>query len=172
MRVRGRRATWSVLAAMLVLAAGAGIASVVMSPAARPAASVAPTSSAPPTTGPATPTTTTSTTSIPTTALPPVEGVAQVAFVSPEDGYGIIVNQDSGRCSSSVASTSDGGSTFASPVVVAMWPCTNGYQGTSLTFDDAGDGFVYGPGLFESRDGGKTWTNESPTDTVLDVVPV
>lgn len=173
MRVPGRKATWSVLAAMLVFATGAGIASVVMSPPDRPpATSAAQTPSAPPTTTPATPTTTAPTTSITISAPPPTEGMAQVAFLSPEDGYGLIVNQDSGRCSSSVASTADGGSTFSTPVVAAMWPCTNGYQETSLSVDDAGDGFVYGPGLYESHDGGKTWTNESPTDTVLDVVPL
>jgi hypothetical protein len=98
--------------------------------------------------------------------------MAQVVFLNPEDGYGLVVEQDSGRCTSLVASTTDAGSTFSPPVVAAAWPCTNGYQETSLTFDGAGDGFVYGPGLFESHDGGKSWVDENPSETVLDVVPL
>jgi photosystem II stability/assembly factor-like uncharacterized protein len=171
MRVPARRATWSALAVMLGLVTGSGIASVAMSPAdRRPATSASRSPSAPPTT-PATPTPTTPTTTI-SSPSPPVEGMAQVAFLSPEDGYGLVVDQNNGRCASAVASTADGGTSFTSPAVVATWACADGYQETSLTFDGVGDGFVYGPGLYESHDGGKTWANQSPTETVLDVVPL
>jgi len=98
--------------------------------------------------------------------------MAQVAFLNPEDGYGLVVEQDSGSCATSVASTTDGGSTFSPPVPVTSWSCANGYSETSLTFDEAGDGFVYGPSLYVSHDGGQTWSSQTSSGTVLAVVPV
>jgi len=38
-------------------------------------------------------------------------------------------------------------------------------------FDSAGDGFVYGPGLYVTHDSGSTWADASPSGIVVDVVP-
>src|ERR1700686_1721100 len=148
MRRPGRTSSWVVVMTRLLLATGAGIASVSTSSSGQSVRRVAPTTSVPPTPSTTVPPT-------PSTTVPaPSEGMAQVAFLNPRDGYGLVVQQDSSSCASAVASTTDGGSTFSKPIPAATWTCVNGYQETSLAFDGAGDGFVYGPGLHVSHDGG------------------
>jgi len=171
MRVPGRKATWSVLAAMLVLATGAGIASVVTSPAGRSTAETAPTTPVPPTasntTMPSITTSPLSTTNAPT----PVLGVAAVAFLNGSDGYGLFSEDTGGAsCSLSVASTHDGGVTFSARVLLP--PTAQCFPTPSLSFDNVGDGFVSGPGLVVTHDGGLTWSAISTPGTVLSVIPL
>lgn len=166
MRIPGSAGSWIVVVTLVVLAMGVGIASVATSPSGHSARKAVPTTSLPPTTRTTVPPTTS--TSVPA----PSEGMAQVTFLNPQDGYGLVVQQGSGTCDSAVASTTDGGNTFSKPVPVTAWTCVNGYQETSLAFDGAGDGFVYGPGLHVSHDAGMTWTDQSSTGATFDVVPM
>ena len=172
MRVPGRKVTWSVLGAVLVLAIGAGIASVLTSSPGRPIGETAPTTAGlPPTSSTTTlPSTTTSPFSTTTTAAS-VQGVVAVTFLNGSDGYGLFSKDNAGvNCSLSVASTHDGGATFSAQVPL---PSTaQCFTTQSITFDNAGDGFVYGPGLYVTHDGGMTWNAITTSGTVLSVVPL
>jgi photosystem II stability/assembly factor-like uncharacterized protein len=165
MRVPGRTAAWIAVTTLLVLAAGAGIASVVTSPAGHSTAETAPTTSVPPT-----PSSTTTSPIPTTTAPPPVQGVVAVAFINGSDGYGLFSEDTGGAsCSLSVASTHDGGATFSAQMPL---PSTAPCSPTLMSFDKVGDGFVFGPGLYATHDGGTTWTDDSPSTTVLAVAPL
>lgn len=79
-----------------------------------------------------------------------------IAFVTPTLGYGLIANT-AGPCTIAVARTSDGGASFAAPVRALSWPCADSAPAQSLTFDGRGDGFLYGPDLSVTHDGGRSW---------------
>jgi photosystem II stability/assembly factor-like uncharacterized protein len=76
-----------------------------------------------------------------------------VAMSSPSSGYGLFVEQGSKSCTLSVARTSDGGTRFAGATVLGPGACTV----PRGAFDDSGDGFVYGPRLYVTHDGGRHW---------------
>ena len=98
--------------------------------------------------------------------------VARVAFRDDSHGYGLFWTADpvSLSCRMSVAPTDDGGTTFgpATPVGPTTQRCADG----GLSFDDAGDGFVFGPGLWVTHDGGRSWSDAHLAGTVLSVVAV
>ena len=118
MRVPGRAISWIAVITLLLVAAGAGIASAVTS--SRPSSSPrsTPSTSIPPLVlgnGAATASNPT------TTLLPPVEGIDAVDFLNVADGYALFSEDRGGAsCSLSVASTHDGGSTFSA--LVALHP--------------------------------------------------
>jgi len=165
MRVPGRARSWIAVTTLLVLAAGAGIASVVTSPAGRSTAETAPATSVPPTSS------STTISPLPSTTAPaPIQGVVAVAFLNGSDGYGLFSDDTGGvSCSLSVASTHDGAVTFSAQVPL---PKAAQCFPSLMSFDNVGDGFVFGPGLYATHDGGTTWTDDSPSATVLDVVPL
>jgi hypothetical protein len=91
-----------------------------------------------------------------------------IAFFNPTSGYGVFETGSSPVCSVGVAATSDGGSTFSSPVAVTSW-CT---AGPKVAFDDHGDGFLYSATtnvLYLSHDGGRTWSADTEAGKVLSV---
>lgn len=93
----------------------------------------------------------------------------RIAFFDATDGYGVFEQTQGGFCELAVARTTDGGSTFATPVPVA--PCDRYYDGTTagLAFDDHGDGFLYGTSLFVTHDGGQTWQSDPQPGPVVSV---
>jgi photosystem II stability/assembly factor-like uncharacterized protein len=93
-----------------------------------------------------------------------------VAFVNPGHGYGMWVRQGSVRCRGLVGSTHDGGATFGPLVEVTSWPCAENPPAQALAFDDRGDGFLYGPDLFVTHDGGATWARSRQPGAILSVV--
>jgi photosystem II stability/assembly factor-like uncharacterized protein len=100
-----------------------------------------------------------------TTSLVSVQPVlAQVVLFDPGHGVGLFQRTGPGGCRDLVGSTGDGGATFTSLVPAAA--CA---QGGRLAFDPAGDGFLYGPGLVETHDGGRTWDPVAHPGTVLSV---
>jgi BNR/Asp-box repeat len=101
---------------------------------------------------------------------PSPPALEQIAFFDPSTGYGLFDQSANGVCETLVGSTTNGGATFASLVPVTSGPCpTGGSDVSALAFDDHGDGFAYGPDLFETHDGGISWTEQSELGTVLDV---
>ncbi|HTU39390.1 MAG TPA: hypothetical protein VMF35_15435 [Acidimicrobiales bacterium] len=114
---------------------------------------------------PAAPATTTTTPA----ATQPTATLERLAFFNPDSGYGLFVNQGSPTCGASVASTSDGGASFAEPVPVTTWSCSASPLVGALAFDDHGDGFAYGPDLYETHDGGATWSRLPQFGAVLSV---
>lgn len=116
-------------------------------------------------------TTQTSTGAATTTTSPATttQNLTSIAFFDPTTGYGVFQEQGSGGCGDAVGQTSDGGSTFTDLVPVTTWSCGSGAPVHALAFDDHGDGFLYGPGLFVTHDGGHSWTPGTQADAVLAV---
>ena len=119
-------------------------------------------------------TTQTSTTTAPSGALPtggPVPAgfhPVSVTFVSPTVGY---VLGTAGKCCTAVMlRTTDGGTHWQSvpppPVTVRPGPGQSG-GASSVRFASPLDGWVFGPKLYATHDGGKTWQDLSVHGSVL-----
>jgi photosystem II stability/assembly factor-like uncharacterized protein len=92
-----------------------------------------------------------------------------IAFFDPSTGYGVFTTQGGGRCQDFVGQTADGGAKFGNLVSATSWSCANAAPTQSLAFDDHGDGFLYGPDLVVTHDGGKSWTPSGQPGAVLSV---
>ncbi len=123
------------------------------------------TTSAPPPTTTSAPAPTTSTSS-PASAS---ETLTAIAFFNPKLGYGVFTRQGAVDCQDLVGPTNDGGAIFGPLVPVTSWTCANGASVESLAFDDHGDGFLYGPDLMVTHDGGTTWARIAQPGAVLSV---
>ncbi len=170
MRRPGKASSWVVVVTLVLLATGAGIASVATSPPGQSTRKTVPTTSLPPPpvgrttvprTVPPTPTTT-----VPFTG----EVLIRLDFLDSQRGFGLFDEYVKGACSLAVAPTHDGGVTFSARAALPSPASCSGPW--SLAFDDHGDGFVYGPGLVTSHDGGQTWTNPGSSILVLSIIPV
>ena len=93
------------------------------------------------------------------TTSPRSTRLAAIAFTSPAAGYGSFTGQVGGRCQVLAGRTTDGGARFAHLARVTAWPCSSYPPAAALTADSHGDAFLYGPGLFVTHDGGRTWAN-------------
>ncbi len=107
-------------------------------------------------------------------AGPATETLESVWMATPHVGHGIIVTQPANaaptsRCLTSVATTTDGGRSFANPISVMTWLCGQAAGTPQLTFDGRGDGFVFGPQLFATHDAGLTWRRVAVAGTVIAV---
>lgn len=100
------------------------------------------------------------------------DSIESVAFFNASDGYGLFNRSNGSSCSLAVAPTRDEGDTFAPLSTVTEYTCADGYPARRVAFDNVGDGFVYGPQLFISHDGGATWSAADGFSDVLDVVPL
>jgi photosystem II stability/assembly factor-like uncharacterized protein len=105
-------------------------------------------------------------------ASPAAPELEAVAFSSPTAGHGLFEQQGATTCSDSVGTTSDGGARFTALARVTSWRCQGSAPAGWLTFDDAGDGFLYGPKLFESHDRGATWAPSAQPGAILAVAAV
>lgn len=101
---------------------------------------------------------------------PPSSGVPSLeamAFVDSTTGYGAF-SGGVDDCTVQVAKTTDGGAHYTSPVQVGS--CTLIGPASTLAFDAGGDGFVYSensPLLYETHDGGATWSSVLQPGDVL-----
>ncbi len=84
-------------------------------------------------------------------------------------GYGLFTRKHGTSCQDLVGPTKNGGVDFGPLVAVTSWTCAKGGAASDLAFDDHGDGFLYGPGLFVTHNGGKRWVRSSQRGTVLSV---
>ena len=79
------------------------------------------------------------------------------------------------QCPAVVFGSQDGGrawSRLATPGVMVGWPGTIGVdrvEVSGLTFADPLNGWMWGPGLWSTHDGGRTWTDLRPAGSVLSV---
>jgi hypothetical protein len=105
-------------------------------------------------------------------ASAPAPELEAVAFSSPTAGHGLFEQESPTTCTDSVGATSDGGARFTALARVTSWRCANSAPAGWLTFDDAGDGFLYGPKLFTSHDGGVNWAPSAQPGAVVAVVAV
>ena len=97
------------------------------------------------------------------------ETLTAIAFFNPKVGYGVFTRQGPVNCQDLVGPTTDGGAMFGPLVPVTSWTCANGASEESLAFDDHGDGFLYGPDLMITHDGGTTWVRSLQPGAVLSV---
>lgn len=88
-----------------------------------------------------------------------------VAFATAESGWAV-----GGRSPNDtvlvVSHTSDGGVTWSAPVTVTTVAAASESQGVAVRFADSEHGWVSGPGLFATADGGQTWQQVPITGTV------
>ncbi|MHB8319388.1 MAG: hypothetical protein ACYDEP_09215 [Acidimicrobiales bacterium] len=98
----------------------------------------------------------------------------RIAFFNPRQGYGLFDKRpsNSSSCQSFIAKTTDGGAHFTHLGTVDTWPCASSRSATSLAFDNHGDGFVYGPKLFVTHNGGVTWHPDAQPGTVTAVAAI
>jgi hypothetical protein len=90
-------------------------------------------------------------------SAPSIRSLNEIQMLGREHGFGLFEVPGAGsQCSAWVGETMNGGSTFADFVHVQTWNCSTS-AADRLAADDAGDLFVYGNGLFESHDAGKSW---------------
>ena len=117
--------------------------------------------------------TTTTTAATTTTYAQPAPGtvtqLTAIAFFNPNHGYGYFIQSAPSSCQAKVGPTSDGGAIFPRLTTVVSWPCSNSAPASSLAFDDHGDGFLYGPDLFVTHDGGATWTASQQPGSIISV---
>lgn len=98
-------------------------------------------------------------------------------FSTPSQGFAVVTAEtslnvtNSTACSTSVGTTSDGALHFSHFVHVVSWNCASADPVRSLTFDGHGDGFLYGPRLYETHNDAKSWAREATTGSVLSVNP-
>jgi photosystem II stability/assembly factor-like uncharacterized protein len=103
----------------------------------------------------------------PSSGVPSVR-LVRLAFFSLESGYGLF-EEDAPTCGVLVGFTTDGGGRFGRLVPVTTGSCSGAASVSELAFDDHGDGFAYGPDLFETHDGGSSWRPVPQPGQVLSV---
>jgi hypothetical protein len=119
-------------------------------------------------------TTTTHITTPPATISPPTtepatQRLTAIAFFNPTDGYGVFTREDYNTCQDLVGRANNDDSIFGPLVLVTSWTCGASGPSGSLAFDDHGDGFLYGPDLWITHDGGTTWQQSIQPGSVLSV---
>jgi photosystem II stability/assembly factor-like uncharacterized protein len=93
----------------------------------------------------------------------------EIAFFSLDHGYGVFTTYGTKTCSDRIGVSDDAGARFTSLAFVDRWPCGQIGPASSLAFDDHGDGFFYGPKLFETHNGGASWSPDPQHGAVLSV---
>ena len=95
------------------------------------------------------------------------EQLTLVAFATPNSGIGVFTRTTATTCTDMAGPTSNGGTTFGPLTAVTSWNCNDSFGPTSVAFGANGNGFLYGPGLFTTHDGGRTWTRSVQRAAVL-----
>lgn len=92
-----------------------------------------------------------------------------LAFSNPIDGFGLFskVSANDQICFDYVGRTTDGGANFQDLVLATKWNCANDELPSTLMFDGRGDGFLYGPSLSVTHNGGRSWITSHSTGDVV-----
>jgi len=96
----------------------------------------------------------------------------RITFFNSRVGYGLFEEEGSLTCEYLVAKTTDGGAHFEYLSAATSWSCADNAPVMRLTFDTLGDGFLYGPKLFVTHHGGRTWKPDLQPGTVVAVSAV
>jgi photosystem II stability/assembly factor-like uncharacterized protein len=134
-----------------------------------PSTPPSPTGATAPATAPATATPTLSPAATAQGAVPAGFTPASVTFVSPERGFVLgVLPCAAGSCTTLVA-TADAGKTWN--VVGQLHPALVGDEAgvSTVRFATPQDGWVFGPQLWSTHDGGKTWRQTAEPQPVTDV---
>ena len=105
------------------------------------------------------------------------DSLSAIAFPSAAHGVLLRVHCGAGsvRCAVDALTSADGGLTWSAPAVVANFtrtPNANPYAtvASKLTFVDEATGYAYGPDLFRTTDGGRSWRRLAVSGSVQAVV--
>ncbi len=104
--------------------------------------------------------------------------LTSIWFSTPTDGYGAVTRSivsttgNSATCTDFIGRTTDGGHHFSDFTTIHTWNCMNAEDAANLVFDGVGDGFFYGPNLYETHNNGDTWTRVAVTGQVVTISPV
>jgi photosystem II stability/assembly factor-like uncharacterized protein len=101
-------------------------------------------------------------------------GPRSIAFPTPRHGVLLALDCTSvpGPCQVFTDVSDDGGATWTAPAVLAaaLWPSQDPPWNTlgpnNLVFSNAEDGYAYGPDLYQTRDGGRSWQQLAVTGQV------
>ncbi len=104
------------------------------------------------------------------TAVPPVTSVAEVAFATRSLGWAVGLrcrgSGASGSCATLESSTADGGKTWSGAVVVAQPHYSeDSLPRVHVRFRGL-DGWVFGPGIYGTHNGGRTWRLQDDRPTL------
>ncbi len=103
--------------------------------------------------------------------------LTSIWFSTPTDGYGAVIRSttsatsNSATCTDFIGRTTDGGHHFSDFSTIRTWNCTNVEDATTLIFDGVGDGFFYGPNLYETHNNGATWTHVATPGQIVTIAP-
>jgi hypothetical protein len=168
-RRKYRRLAFTATAAAVIVAAAVTVPQVVSLPvvnSSRPAAAASPTTSAKPAGGGSTTESSAAVGPSPSaTGNAPVPAnfrPTSVTFVGAETGWVIGQAGVTGDCATafctSVARTDNAGKTWTGVPAPVTGPPDGSTGVSQIRFLDTEDGWAFGPGLFATRDGGRTWT--------------
>lgn len=152
MRFTSRAISWVPLTTLVALAVAAGVFAAVTGPTTRESAPVSANSST------ITSSPTTSTTTNPAN-LAKMTYVQSLTWVSETHGWALVGHDECiHRCSERVLTTTDGAHSWSRVGTVPGVPYCTGACASSIRFANSTYGYAFGPDLFMSADGGRSWT--------------
>jgi len=113
-----------------------------------------------------------------TPPAPAINQILDLTFVDTSHGWLIGSQCDNqGTCTLTVQSSRDGGKTWQigpAPNTGIAWngDSTPSHNVRNIRFANLKDGWAFGPGLFATHDGGKTWTDETQSQPIIALQPV
>ncbi len=113
-----------------------------------------------------------------TPQAPVIDQIFDLTFVDASHGWLIGSQCDNqGNCTLALRSSQDGGKTWQTepaPNTGIAWygDSTPSHNVRHIQFSNLTDGWAFGPGLFATHDGGKTWTDETQDQPVIALQPV
>lgn len=152
MRIPGRTTSWIAVSTLMALAAAAAGFGAVSGPTTRepvPASANSSTSTSSPVAPSAT---------IPAN-LSRLTYIQDLTWVSETHGWALVGHDECiHRCSEKVLTTTDGANSWSRVGTIPWVPSCAGACASSIRFANSTYGYAYGPDLFMSADGGRSWT--------------
>ena len=92
-----------------------------------------------------------------------VDSISDLTFLDQRQGW-LLAVENNGRYGMAVLHTTDGGTSWST---LPVSPVLHFADVSRMVFADARDGWLYGPDLVATRDGGKTWRAESQSHPIV-----